>query len=69
MTEFGSVLGPFFPCILIKKSFHIGRFVEIVRDEVMPKKSPVDTTLVASSNIPKNILVYRCYPSVHFDKY
>ena len=62
MTEFGRVLRPFLPV------FQQGQFAEFFGDEIMPKKSPMNTYPVASNNISKNRLVHRRYPLVHFDK-
>ena len=62
MTEFGRVLRPFLPV------FQQGQFAEFFGDEIMPKKSPLDTYPGASNNISENRLVHRRYPLVHFDK-
>ena len=43
MTEFGSVLRPFFAVFRLKVDFKKGHFVEIFADEIMTKKSPMGT--------------------------
>ena len=58
MTEFGSVLEPFFPVLS-----------DFTRENLCPKSLQWIPILVAPNNISKNRLVHRRYPSVHFDKY